>query len=65
VIIGRIEGIKKTPVRRTKVFISKDDAEHKNAPVMKVVFPNWLVYWFQKAPKTRPQAGKYPFMLLI
>ncbi len=32
---------------------------------MKVVVPNWPDYWFQKAPKTRFQAGKYTFMLLI
>ena len=43
-IIGRLEGIRKTEVRRTKVFISKDDAEHKNASVTKVGVPNWPVY---------------------
>jgi hypothetical protein len=65
VIIGRIEGIRKAEVRRTNVFISKDDEVDKNGVVTKVVVTNWLVYWLQKAPKTRPQAGKYPFMLLI
>jgi len=64
-IISPIEGIRKTEVRRTKMFISKDDAEDKNAGVTKVAYPNCLLYGFKKAPKTRFQDEKTPLNSLI
>jgi len=47
------------------MFISKDDAEDKNAGVTKVAYPNCLLYGFKKAPKTRFQDEKTPLNSLI